>query len=83
MSLSRFFPSSFPWLPPAAASLLPRRLSRLSREGAVEPEAPPPPYYVYVTNETSGDLTVIAGGTHEVVATVPLGKRPRGIKGEP
>ena len=39
-----------------------------------------PPYRVYVTNEGSGDLTVIAGGTHEVLATVPLGKRPRGIE---
>ena len=44
------------------------------------PPAPPPPYHVYVTNEYSGDLTVIAGGTNEVVATFPLGKRPRGIK---
>ena len=40
----------------------------------------PPPYRIYVTNERSGDLTVIAGDTHEVIATVPLGKRPRGIK---
>ena len=40
----------------------------------------PPPYVAYVTNEGSGDLTVIAGGTHEVLATIPLGKRPRGIK---
>ena len=39
-----------------------------------------PPYRVYVTNEGSGDLTVIAGGTHEVLATIPLGKRPRGVK---
>ena len=45
--------------------------------------APPVPYHVYVTNEYSGDLTVIAGGTHEVVATIPLGKRPRGIKVSP
>ena len=43
----------------------------------------PPPYHVYVTNEYSGDMTVIAGGTHEVVATIPLGKRPRGIKLSP
>ena len=41
---------------------------------------PPAPYHVYVTNEYSGDMTVIAGGTNEVVATIPLGKRPRGIK---
>ncbi len=43
----------------------------------------PLPYLVYVTNERSGDLTVIAGGTHEVIATYPLGKRPRGIKVSP
>ena len=43
----------------------------------------PPPYHIYVTNERSGDLTVIAGGSHEVVATIPLGKRPRGIKVSP
>ena len=47
------------------------------------PEAAPPPYHVYVTNEYSGDLTVIAGGTNEVLATVPLGQRPRGIKVSP
>ncbi|MBD92709.1 MAG: hypothetical protein CL482_00415 [Acidobacteria bacterium] len=44
------------------------------------PDAPPPPYVVYVTNEGSGDLSVIRGDTHEVTATIPLGKRPRGIK---
>ena len=52
-------------------------------DGAVaEPAsvAAAPPYRVYVTNEGSGDLTVIAGGTHDVLATIPLGKRPRGIK---
>ncbi|MCY4508244.1 MAG: hypothetical protein OXG35_15005 [Acidobacteria bacterium] len=48
-----------------------------------EEAAAPPPYRAFVTNETSGDLTVIAGGTHEVMATIPLGKRPRGIKVDP
>lgn len=51
-----------------------------AQETAPEPEAAPPPYVVYVTNEGSGDLTVIRGDTHEVSATIPLGKRPRGIK---
>ena len=37
------------------------------------------PFRVYVTNETSGDLSVIDGGTNNVLATVPLGKRPRGM----
>lgn len=40
-------------------------------------------YRVYVTNERSGDLTVIDGSTYQVLATVPLGKRPRGIQVSP
>jgi YVTN family beta-propeller protein len=38
---------------------------------------------IYVTNEVSGDLTVIDSGTFKVVATIPLGKRPRGIHPSP
>ena len=38
---------------------------------------------VYVTNEMSGDLTVIDGAKQAVVATIPLGKRPRGIRASP
>jgi YVTN family beta-propeller protein len=38
---------------------------------------------IYVTNEVSGDLSVIDSGTHRVIATVPLGKRPRGIHASP
>ena len=38
---------------------------------------------MYVTNEIGGDLTVIDGGTNQVVSTIPLGKRPRGIKVSP
>jgi YVTN family beta-propeller protein len=34
---------------------------------------------IYVTNEVSGDLSVIDSASLTVVATVPLGKRPRGI----
>jgi YVTN family beta-propeller protein len=40
-------------------------------------------YHVYVTNEKGGDVTVIDGTTHEVVATIPVGKRPRGIRVSP
>jgi YVTN family beta-propeller protein len=36
-----------------------------------------------LTNEVSGDLSVIDSGTHRVLATVPLGKRPRGIHASP
>ncbi len=34
---------------------------------------------IYVTNEVSGDLSIIDSGNYNVLATVPLGKRPRGI----
>jgi YVTN family beta-propeller protein len=37
-------------------------------------------YRVYVTNESSGDLTVIDARKHTVVKTLPLGKRPRGVR---
>jgi YVTN family beta-propeller protein len=42
-----------------------------------------PSYRVFVTNEMSGDMTVIDGDTHKVLATVALGKRPRGIQVSP
>jgi YVTN family beta-propeller protein len=38
---------------------------------------------IYVTNEVSGDLTVIDSGSRGVIATVKLGKRPRGIHPSP
>jgi YVTN family beta-propeller protein len=40
-------------------------------------------YQVFVTNERSGDVTVIDGGDFSVIATVPVGKRPRGIHASP
>lgn len=40
-------------------------------------------FRIYVTNERSGDLTVIDSSTLQVTATVPLGKRPRGIHASP
>jgi YVTN family beta-propeller protein len=40
-------------------------------------------YWVCVTNEHSGDLSVIDGATRRVVATIPLGKRPRGVHASP
>jgi YVTN family beta-propeller protein len=53
---------------------------------STEPEPPARPagsYHVYVTNERSGDVTIIDSVTNEVTATVPLGKRPRGIHASP
>jgi YVTN family beta-propeller protein len=38
-----------------------------------------PSYKVYVSNEGSGDLTIINPDTREAIATVAIGKRARGI----
>lgn len=40
-------------------------------------------YQIWVSNEKSGDVTVIDGGSNQVLATVPVGKRPRGIHAGP
>jgi YVTN family beta-propeller protein len=37
------------------------------------------PYLICISNEKSGDITVIDGAERKVVATIPVGKRPRGI----
>ena len=36
-------------------------------------------FRIYVSNEKSNDVTVIDGITHQVLATVAVGKRPRGL----
>ena len=45
--------------------------------------APPPAVGIYVTNEASGDLSIIDAATQAVVGTMALGKRPRGIAASP
>jgi PQQ-dependent catabolism-associated beta-propeller protein len=40
-------------------------------------------YLVYVTNEDSNNVTVIDGDTHNVLQTIDIGKRPRGLKVSP
>jgi YVTN family beta-propeller protein len=40
-------------------------------------------YFVYVTNEDSNDLAVIDPGERRVIARVPVGKRPRGLRVAP
>jgi YVTN family beta-propeller protein len=51
------------------------------------PAAPPPrpagSYHVYITNERSNDITIIDSVTNDAAATVPTGKRPRGIHASP
>jgi len=38
-----------------------------------------PPYLVYVSNEGSGDMSIVDPNKSEPIGTIPLGKRPRGI----
>jgi len=40
-------------------------------------------YQIYVSNERSGDVTVINGSDNRVLGTIPVGKRPRGIHAGP
>ena len=35
---------------------------------------------VYVTNEDSGELSIISSQNNEVVSTIYIGKRPRGVR---
>jgi YVTN family beta-propeller protein len=41
------------------------------------------PYQIFVSNEKSGDVTIIDGHDFKVVGTIPVGKRPRGIHVSP
>jgi YVTN family beta-propeller protein len=54
--------------------------SSCSRTRSVEKKAG---FRIYVSNESSGDMSIIDASSLEVVATVPLGKRPRGIHASP
>ncbi len=40
-------------------------------------------YVVCVSNEKSGDITIIDGATGKVINTLPVGKRPRGVHASP
>ena len=60
--------------------------SRDEPERSADPTSSPTlqgAYAVYITNERSGDLTVIDPATMSGVATIALGKRPRGIRSSP
>src|SRR4051812_12479702 len=42
-----------------------------------------PAYWVCVSNEKSGDVSIIDPAGRQVVATIPVGNRPRGIHPSP
>jgi YVTN family beta-propeller protein len=50
---------------------------------ALATNAATPNWSFYVTNEGSGDLSIIDGTTLKLTGTVPLGKRPRGLRSAP
>ena len=58
--------------PPAPAASAPA--------ASLDPSTLPKGPRVYVTNQRSGNLTVIDARTNVAIATIHLGKRPRGIK---
>jgi YVTN family beta-propeller protein len=66
-------------LPIALAGLL--LIAACTREPA--PDAPTSAYRVYVTNEGSGDISIIDPVKRAVIGRVALGKRPRGIIASP
>jgi YVTN family beta-propeller protein len=42
-----------------------------------------PDYWICVSNEKAGSVSILDGKSHKTVATVPVGKRPRGIHPSP
>jgi YVTN family beta-propeller protein len=69
----------------AVLSVFSTGCNRTKQATTVAPEPPAESSLprLYVTNEVSGDMTIIDTGTFRVLATVPLGKRPRGIHASP
>lgn len=63
-----------------------RVVTRAARAGAIVLALAAGPSHanrIYVTNEDSNDVTVIDADAEEVVATIPVGKRPRGLRLSP
>src|SRR5689334_6452608 len=63
-----------------ASSLLVLAACGQADRQAAAPALAPTSWRVYISNELSGDLTVIDGATNAVVSTIPVGKRPRGVR---
>jgi len=62
----------------ASCLLLPALLAWSTAQAQAESS-----YDVYVTNEKSGDVTVISGADFTVIGSFDVGKRPRGIHASP
>jgi YVTN family beta-propeller protein len=68
---------------PAPAALSVAALVALLVGTALPREASAASYQIVVSNERSNDVTVINGADYSVLATIPVGKRPRGIHASP
>ena len=69
-----------------AACSRPEQASRTDGPGsapAPAPAAAPAGGRLFVTNEQSGDISVVDVAAQRVTATIPVGKRPRGIRLSP
>ncbi len=64
----------------ALAAFLLSSCSKAPEPAAKTPAMPPPAYLVYVTNEGSGDLSIIDPRLDKALETIALGKRPRGVQ---
>lgn len=62
------------------ATLLLCACKRESPSPTTQPRAPASGPKVYVTNEDSGDVTIIDSATNEVTGRIAVGKRPRGVR---
>src|SRR4051812_43430058 len=51
----------------------------LALAGSTPLRAEEPAYVLYVSNERSGDVTVLDGASLSVIRTIAVGKRPRGL----
>src|SRR5947209_7361231 len=54
-------------------------LSPFSIHPAIGTELDASAFMVCVSNEKSGDISILDGKSQQVIATIPVGKRPRGI----
>src|SRR5918996_87489 len=79
--MRRFLITSMALLVLASCSSEPKQPAQSSTPATAP--VPPAAGRLFVTNEQSGDISVIDVAAAKVIATIPVGKRPRGIRLSP
>ena len=79
--MRRLFIASMAVLFVAACSREPQQPAESTTPAAAP--APPAGGRLFVTNEQGGDISVVDVAAATVIATIPVGKRPRGIRLSP